>query len=76
MGREIYEEFLKSDEAFWKNQRNEWGKGIGYKHRVVVRTDNWLGEQNIEDSNINREIDKRWDEFLQKMAGFLNQNGD
>jgi hypothetical protein len=73
MGRSAYEGTMKSDNPFWDDQQNEWGKGPGYKSRIAQGTEGWFHDHSpaSTEAHIQSQVMKDWNELITTVESLL-----
>ena len=72
LGRRIYSRRMKRSPALWRNSDQEWGRGPGYRNRVVSHHENWFNEDKRDFTElIEHLIQKEWEGCLDGLRDIL-----
>ena len=77
LGRTIYAEHMEDDTKLWDSCVQQWGKGSGYRNRVLDLHTEWF-EDNREavDSQVNPLIEAAWQGILNRVMAILPSEYD
>lgn len=73
LASEHYNEHLRGATSMWSNAASQWGKGSGYKGRVINIIADWFNKQHhgVFETKLKKASDKRWSKFLSSLKGIL-----
>ena len=72
LGRTIYAEHMEDDGELWDGCAGEWGRGPGYRERVLRRHSEWFQDNREDiDNQINPIIEAKWQGILDRVAAIL-----
>ncbi len=73
-GREAFESELRKDFAFWKQCDGEWGKGKGYKARILEKTEEQF-QSSYRDAHelVKKLITDEWAKIVTLLEGMLRE---
>ncbi len=63
-GADVFCEKIRSSDTMWSNCSSEWGRGPGFKERVLTHIVNWFKENNQLQKELDKLIDKSWNELV------------
>ena len=78
MGQMVFGDALKRDPQFWFACQEEWGRGSGYRGRVVGRNRDWFsadGRKTIE-QELWSMVAKEWSTVLTRLAALLETDDE
>ena len=74
-GGTIHTYDMKSDGPFWDSCDSEWGRGPGYRDRVLGHHDDWFGERTDGDgglkSRVREFVEGEWNNLLNRVESIL-----
>ena len=75
LGETLFEEEMRRDAAFWRNCENEWGKGPGYRDRVVDQSKKWFDDERKDELNraIQALLSSEWAESVSRVSALLDE---
>jgi hypothetical protein len=71
---EVYREPLTQDHV-WSTCAGEWGKGLGFKHRVADHLEKWFDSHDKLKITLEEVIEKLWDQSVIGSLARLSQEG-
>lgn len=73
MGQTSFREALKLDRTYWDNCESEWGQGLGYRERIVGRSETWFkAEDRLElEEELRALIEREWDQALHRVTALF-----
>ena len=73
-GKAIHVGEMKYDTKLWSDCDNEWGKGQGYRDRVVDHHVKWFLHYNhFHEKDFQTLIEKEWQETLDRLSAILDE---
>ncbi len=75
-GKKDFFKSLFNDYRLWSDMKEEWGKGTGYKKRIVIHTEGWFLNQNYHyfDRKNSQELNLMWKELLNEINNLITDN--
>ena len=74
-GRTIHAYDMRSDKTFWTNCDSEWGKGQGYRDRVLAHHNGWFGAKAKGAEGLNNRVrefvEGEWRALLEQVGSIL-----
>ena len=74
-GRTIHTYDMRSDKGFWASCDNEWGRGPGYRDRVLNIHHGWFGARTNGDRGLNNRVrefvEREWNALLDQVGSIL-----
>lgn len=73
MGHTVFKGALKADPAFWRNCMVEWGRGPGYKTRIIEHNQQWFADDARKqlEAQLKTLIEREWSSALQSITDLL-----
>ena len=72
LGSRIYIVYLEPDARFWMQCDEEWGRGSGYKDRVVSHHRDWFSQSNQFQTMVQELVDREWRQIIDGLAVILD----
>ena len=73
VGKRIHARHMKPSSELWDKCDSEWGRGPGYRDRVVVHHTNWFNGCGYDYQKFIRDrIDKEWREIIDSLSEILD----
>lgn len=69
----LYRDYLRQDTKFWLDNADEWGRGPGYRNRVLRRSRDWFQmpeRQNLE-VQLNNVLHREWAALLDRVGSIF-----
>ena len=78
LGRTIYTRNMMPDGQLWNKCNDEWGKGSGYRDRVLEHHRDWFADDShdINAQALVELVKKEWREILNRLAAILDGKED
>ncbi|QGZ62392.1 helix-turn-helix domain-containing protein [Paraburkholderia acidisoli] len=75
LGETLFEEEMRRDATFWRNCEGEWGKGGGYRDRVVTRSRQWFDDERKDELNkaIQNLLSSEWADSVSRVSALLEE---
>ncbi|HDR9492864.1 TPA: helix-turn-helix transcriptional regulator [Burkholderia stabilis] len=75
LGETLFEEEMRRDAEFWRNCENEWGKGPGYRDRIVDRSKQWFDDERKDELNraIQALLSSEWADSVSRVSALLDE---
>lgn len=78
LGTTIHTRYMKTDGRLWDRCDDEWGRGSGYRNRVLEHHENWFSEKGADvpqlSNGLFEYVKKEWQEVLNRLAKILKEN--
>ena len=73
LGSRIYIDYLKPDARFWRQCDAEWGRGPGYRDRVLRHHREWFSDEGRDFQVMVQElVEREWRQILGRLAAILD----
>lgn len=75
LGEMLFEEEMRRDAIFWRNCEDEWGRGAGYRDRVVNRSKQWFDDERKNELNqaIQTLLSSEWGDSVSRVSALLDE---
>ena len=76
-GVSVFNPYLKIDTVFWGDCEDQWGRGSGYRERVVDRHDRWFRNSNSHEqviTDMRNLVDREWAGILDRLRDILDES--
>ena len=74
LGEEAHSDYMEPDAPFWSRCDGEWGRGPGYKDRVVGHHRVWFDTNQKIEADIAEKVEGQWQELLDRVAAILTDD--
>ena len=75
-GENLHRDFMENDDELWDKSDNEWGRGPGYRNRVIEHHKNWFDNPpyNGFTADVRQIVEDGWRNTLTRLSGILEEN--
>ncbi|KGS44884.1 transcriptional regulator, XRE family domain protein [Burkholderia pseudomallei ABCPW 107] len=75
LGETLFEEEMRRDAEFWRSCENEWGKGPGYRDRIVDRSKQWFDDERKDELSraVQALLSSEWADSVSRVSALLNE---
>ena len=81
-GESLHSDKMEDDDEFWGKSDNEWGRGLGYRDRVIEHHKDWFdnpgynvsGMYNDFTADVRQIVENGWQDTLTRLYGILEEN--
>ena len=73
MGQSLFRDQLKTDTKFWTACESEWGKGPGYRDRVLSHNRAWFKTEKAMQQELQSLIEREWTQALERVTALFDK---